>query len=97
MYSIFDTKAEHFNVPFFMPNQAMAQRAFNDLAVDPKTLVGKHPEDYMLYEVGEFDDITGECKEQKAVCLGHAPQSNIKIKFAKEELEKEEEQLELTN
>jgi len=59
MFSLFDTKAEAFGVPFFMVQRAMAKRAMMDLANDSTTLVSKHREDFILYEIGEFDDSIG--------------------------------------
>lgn len=70
MYSVFDTKAECFGTPFFMPNRAMAERAFSDLAKDPKTLVSRHPNDFILYEIGEYDDATAVTESIKPLSLG---------------------------
>lgn len=59
IYSIFDEKAEIFSTPFFQQNDAMAIRSFQDLANDPNSTVHKHPEDYKLYEIGHFEDLSG--------------------------------------
>lgn len=59
IYSIFDEKAVIFNTPFFAMNDALAVRSFQDLAADPSTTIYKHPEDYKLYELGEFCDFKG--------------------------------------
>lgn len=59
IYSIFDEKAQVFNTPFFMDNDAMATRAFNDLAADPTSNIFRHPEDYRLYELGAFENVEG--------------------------------------
>jgi len=56
MFSVFDVKAAVFGTPFFMPREAAAIRAFGDLANDLQTMVGKHPEDFILYHIGDFDD-----------------------------------------
>lgn len=55
-YSLFDTKAAAFGTPFFMFNDQVALRAFGDLTNDPQSNVHAHPEDYILYCIGEFDD-----------------------------------------
>lgn len=60
VFSIFDSKAQMFNVPFFMPTTPAAIRSFTDLVNDPQTLVCKHPADFVLYELGEFDDSVGK-------------------------------------
>lgn len=77
VYSVLDTKAESFGTPFFMPNRAMAQRAFNDLAHDDKTLVNKHPSDFMLYEIGDYEDENGELTPCKPINLGLPEQQKV--------------------
>ena len=59
IFSIFDDKARTFATPFFMQNDQMALRAFNDLVSDPNTTIARNPDDYKLYSVGTFDDQTG--------------------------------------
>ena len=59
-FSIYDEKSETYGVPFFMLNNQMALRAFADLGADPETTIGKHPEDYKLYQIGVFDDSTSK-------------------------------------
>lgn len=59
MFTLLDTKAEAFGVPFFMPQTAMAKRAVMDLSRDPQSMLSKHREDFVLYEIGEFDDSIG--------------------------------------
>ena len=60
VFSIFDSKAQMFNVPFFMTTTPAAIRSFTDLVNDPNTPVNKHPSDFVLYELGEFDDSVGK-------------------------------------
>lgn len=68
-YSVFDTKAAVFGAPFFSPKDGLAVRMFTDLVNDRSTTVGRHPEDFTLYVVGEFDDETGTIASQKPVAL----------------------------
>jgi len=70
VFAVRDTKSESFGTPFFMPNRAMALRAFNDLAQDPKTTINKHPTDYVLFEIGYFEDENAEITPLKPVSLG---------------------------
>lgn len=58
MFSIFDTKAAVFGTPFFMPREGMAIRALQDLVNDGQSMVNKHPEDFSLYHIGDFEDET---------------------------------------
>lgn len=58
VFAVRDTKAEAFLQPFFSNSVGNALRAFGDAAVDKNCPFNKHPEDYILYEVGEYDDST---------------------------------------
>lgn len=58
VYSVFDSKAAVYGTPFFMPNDKMAVRAFSDLVNTSDTMVNKHVEDFSLFCVGEFDDMS---------------------------------------
>lgn len=59
VYSVFDTQAQTYNVPFFMKKDGQALRAFIDITNDPKTDIHKHPTDYVLFRLGSFDDESG--------------------------------------
>lgn len=59
VFSIYDEKALIFATPFFMSTNGQAIRGFMDLAKDPNSFVSKHPSDYKLYQLGEYDDLTG--------------------------------------
>lgn len=61
-FGILDVKADAYRPPFFMPTLGQATRAFADAANDPQTDISKHPEDYKLVCVGEFDDGSGVLK-----------------------------------
>lgn len=58
-FAVFDQKAVAYLPPFFMPEVGMATRAFGDMINDPGHMFGKHPEDFILYELGLFDDNQG--------------------------------------
>lgn len=75
MYAIFDSKIKAFNNPIYMRNAGEATRAFEQVANDDTSLICKHPEDYTLFEIGEFDDETGSinCYEAR-IPLGQALQ-----------------------
>lgn len=71
MFSIRDVKAEGFNVPFFQPTFGLAERMFQDAVKDEKTSFAKHPEDFSLYYLGEFNTQSGEFSPEaqpKHVC-----------------------------
>lgn len=54
-----DQAAEVFGVPQFAPTVAYAVRGFSDEVNrnEPQNLWFRHPEQFDLYELGEYDDI----------------------------------------
>jgi len=59
VFSVFDDKAKAYLPPFFLHTSGMAFRAFQDACRDEGHQFCKHPEDYVLFEIGEFDDVKG--------------------------------------
>lgn len=60
VFSVYDSKASLWMNPFFMQANGQAIRAFSDEANDPKSQLGRHPTDFVLFCIGEFDDNTGQ-------------------------------------
>ncbi|AXH77317.1 MAG: nonstructural protein [Microviridae sp.] len=48
-----------FAPPAFFPAKGAAVRSFIDAIADGKGNLGKHPEDFILHELGTFDDQDG--------------------------------------
>lgn len=61
-FSVYDEKAAVFSPPFFMSTQGQAIRMFGDLVNDKQSSLSKHPADYRLFCLGEFDQSSGELK-----------------------------------
>lgn len=61
-YSVRDSKGEVFSPPFYQKTHGEAERSFNKLVHDDKSMVCQYPDDFDLYHVGEFDDQTGVFK-----------------------------------
>lgn len=59
-YSIYDRKALQYHPPFFASADGAAVRSLLDLANDSSTTIGRHPGDYVLFKVGDWDDETGK-------------------------------------
>lgn len=57
--SVFDTKAGVFAQPFFSVNLATALRSFRVLVTDGRSMPAQSPEDFQLYQLGQFDDDGG--------------------------------------
>lgn len=56
VFTVYDSKTEAYLSPFFMPAKGAAIRAFSDLVNDSNHQFGKHPSDYILFELGSYDD-----------------------------------------
>jgi hypothetical protein len=59
LYSVYDSVAETWLKPFPMRNKGEAIRGFTQAVNDPQTNLYQHPEDYTLFEIGEWDDEKG--------------------------------------
>lgn len=64
VFSLYDSKAQAFGPPFYMQTRGMAVRALADTVQDNNSMVSRHPEDYVLYQIAEFDDNTAEYKNK---------------------------------
>lgn len=70
IFSVRDLKAEAYLQPFFSANTNTATRAFQDACRQADSPFAKHPEDYMLFELGLFDDVSGEVESITPKALG---------------------------
>lgn len=59
IFSVYDAKAEAFTEPFFAPTRGVAVRSMTQAVNDPSHVFGRHPEDYTLFELGEFEAQSG--------------------------------------
>jgi hypothetical protein len=71
-YAVFDRKAEMYSQPFLEIKDGTAIRAVQDIVINNKDhAFAKHPSDFSLHRLGEFDEqtgvITGENKPQKII------------------------------
>jgi len=62
VFTLFDEKAKYHKQPFIFQSKGEAIRAFSDIANDNKTEVGKHPADFHLYHIADFDEETATYK-----------------------------------
>jgi len=71
VYSIFDSAAKAYTNPFFMHNDGLAIRAFSDnVNSEQENNISKHPDQFTLFRIGEFDDASGEIKTDIVKSLG---------------------------
>jgi hypothetical protein len=59
MVAIHDSKAEAYMTPIFVQATGMAIRSFSD-AINGDGEFAKHPEDYTLFLLGDFDELSGK-------------------------------------
>lgn len=59
LYVVYDSKSETYTAPTLNPARGQAIRSFSDAVNGEKTVLSTHPEDFTLFEIGEFDIYTG--------------------------------------
>jgi len=62
VYSVYDNKCEFHKFTFAQRTKGEAIRTFTDLANDANTEICKHPEDFSLFFIADFDETKGEYK-----------------------------------
>lgn len=60
IYTIKDSKAGTHAQPFFSVNNSTAIRSFNASIKDPSNPLSAYPEDFSLWHLGTYNDITGD-------------------------------------
>ncbi len=56
VFCVYDSAADAYLPPFFLPEQGQAIRVFGDCVNSADHQFGKHPGDYTLFFLGSFDD-----------------------------------------
>lgn len=69
VYTVFDTAVGAYLTPFYAPTRAMAIRMFSESCDDPSHSFHKYPDQYALFELGDYDN------ETAGFALYNAPQS----------------------
>lgn len=73
IYSVYDAKTKVYGQPNFLLNMGAATRAWTEAANDRTMSIGRHPADYTMFEIGEWDDESGVIKMHEAkISLGCA-------------------------
>lgn len=63
IFAVLDLKSASYGVPFFQVSRGAAQRALQyQLANSPKDMMSAYPNDFVLYDLGTYDDVTGLIK-----------------------------------
>lgn len=58
LVSVYDKKVGLFDPPFAVRHIGEATREWSVVKKDPTTKFGKHPEDFDLFQIGEYDEAT---------------------------------------
>jgi len=72
VYAIFDKKTNAYLSPFMQVATGQAIRSFQDSIKDPQAPFGKHPEDYAMYYLCDFDDLAGTYTQKNPELIQHA-------------------------
>lgn len=59
IFAVYDKKSVAYANPFYFHQKGQAIRAFEDAVNDPQSPLSKHPEDFAIFEIGEWNDTTG--------------------------------------
>lgn len=58
--AVFDSAVNAYGQPIFVPAVGAALRSFIDEVNSPDSAMGRHPEDYVLFHLADYNDETGE-------------------------------------
>ena len=72
IFTILDTKSAAYMTPFCVSTAGVALRHFSDSVNNSDTPFFKHPEDYILFHIGYFDEHTGELVTQPPASVAKA-------------------------
>ena len=77
---IFDKKAMSYQVPFTVPNFVTATRELDRVVNSGKGDFSDFPEDFALYHIGDFNELTGEFTPIFPPALKHELSEFVKSK-----------------
>lgn len=73
VFSVYDCKVQAYMPPFYCRTTGEALRTWESSCNDGQSMMYKHPGDYTLFEIGSFDELSGNLVPLKAhVNLGKA-------------------------
>lgn len=65
LYAIKDRQMNAFMAPIALPTTGVAIRMLRDQVNDTNNALFKHPSDYSLWQLGHYDDATGEITNEQ--------------------------------
>lgn len=81
VFSVYDMVSKAFMAPWYAVNRGMAGRSMTEAMKDANSNLSKYPQDHILFELGEFDDSTGQIlvhaqPERLGLAADFAPRSS---------------------
>lgn len=70
VYAVYDNKSLVYKQTFTATARGEALRSFMTAVNSPNTALHDYPEDFELYEIAEYDDVTAEYTNQAPLLLG---------------------------
>lgn len=67
VFSVYDSKVESYMQPWYARTIAEAQRDWVRVCNDGESMMSKHPSDYTLFQIGDYDDQTASITPLKAL------------------------------
>ncbi|AJK28326.1 putative nonstructural protein [Eel River basin pequenovirus] len=72
LYCVLDNASGVYDGPVPNHNDGVALRAFTNIATNPEHPVGRNPECFSLWRVGEWNDATAEIIPEPKHCVAYA-------------------------
>lgn len=72
LYAVLDSASGVYDGPIPVNSDGVALRNFTNMAKNPESPVGRNPECFSIWRVGEWNDAEGSVISEGKVCLGHA-------------------------
>lgn len=72
VFAVFDVKVGAYQAPFVAGAVGQAVRMFGDAVQNRESPFNKHPEDYRLFLLGEFEDSTGRLTASEPQLISEA-------------------------
>lgn len=66
IFTVYDSKAEAFTTPTFAPTTAAGMRMFESACNEEGSSFHRYSGDYTLFEIGDFDEHSGQISPHKA-------------------------------
>ena len=65
LFTIYDSKAEAHGLPFGQKTTGLAIRMFEQAVNDEQSSISRHPADYTLFEIAEYNECLGKIDVHK--------------------------------